>query len=79
MVALLLERLQKRPEQLIRIVDLLGVFSQDPDQTRLSLWLFEFLQVGTQGRDDALVRVGVLSEDVLNHQKEGNCRRGSVS
>lgn len=64
-VALLLEHIEEGRQQLVGVLNLLGVLSNDPDQGRAGLGLVELLEVGAEGGDDALVAVGVLPEDVL--------------
>jgi hypothetical protein len=65
-IALLLERFQECPKQLIGIINLLGVLSDNPNQGGLCLWFIQLLQVRTQSRNDALVVMGVSSEDILS-------------
>ena len=57
--------LEERANQLVGVVDLVGVLAQDPDQRRLGLGLVELFERGAQRRDDALVPLRVLAEDVL--------------
>mmetsp|Transcript_37558 Transcript_37558/g.81412 ORF Transcript_37558/g.81412 Transcript_37558/m.81412 type:complete len:424 (-) Transcript_37558:321-1592(-) len=64
---LVVERVQELVQQLVGVVDALGILPDDPDHRRLGLRLIERVQVLTQRPDDALVVVGVLAEDVLDH------------
>lgn len=50
----------------ISIVDTLSVLSNDPNHGSLGLRLVKRLEVGAECGNDALVPVGVLSEDVLD-------------
>lgn len=69
LIALLLESLEEDAQQVVCVVDLVGVLSNDPDQRRLGFGLVQFVQAGAEGRNDSLVAMGVLSEDVLQGEK----------
>lgn len=54
-VAFLSESLQERPQQLIRILNLLCVLANEPNQRGLGLRLIQFLKIGTERGDDTFV------------------------
>ena len=62
----LFERFKEGIEQLVGIVNALGVLADDPDHTGLSLRLIQIFEVVTECGDDGLVPVGVATEDVLD-------------
>mmetsp|Transcript_12057 Transcript_12057/g.38535 ORF Transcript_12057/g.38535 Transcript_12057/m.38535 type:complete len:250 (-) Transcript_12057:738-1487(-) len=62
-----MERLDKGLEQLVRVVNTVCILTDDPDHGSLSLWLVQRVQVLAQGGNDGLIAVGVLAEDVLDH------------
>ena len=64
-IRLFCESVDEDAKQLVGVVDLVGVLSNDPDEGRFRLWLIKLLEVGAQCWDDTLIRRGVFSEDVL--------------
>jgi hypothetical protein len=64
-ITLLLESIQKRAQQLVGIVYLLCILSNNPDQRGLCLRFIQLVQIRTKRRDDPLVAVWVFPEDVL--------------
>jgi CBS domain containing-hemolysin-like protein len=52
-------------DELVGVVDLGRVLSEDPDERRLGLWLVEFFERGAERRDDPLVPLRIFAEDVL--------------
>lgn len=74
--SLVLEIRQECIEQLVCIVDLLGVFAQDPDQTGFCLGLVEIFEVRAERGDDAFVSLWVFPEDVLEEYRISKSQRG---
>jgi hypothetical protein len=69
-VLLVDEVVEERAEQLLGVLDLLCVLAQDPDERGLGLRLVQVLQIGAERRDDALVVLRVLAEDVLAEKRQ---------
>ena len=63
---LILESVEEAVQQLVGIVDSLGILPDDPDHGGPRLRLVQRVQILAQRRDDVLVAVGVLAEDVLD-------------
>lgn len=64
-VGFLVEGVHIDAKKFVRIVDLVGVFADDPDQRRFCLRLIQFLEVRAQCWDDTLIRGRISTEDVL--------------
>lgn len=64
---LVVEALEEALQQLVRVVDALGILADNPDHGSSRLGLIQCVQVLAQSRDYALVLVGVLAEDVLDY------------
>ena len=60
------KRLEERLQQLVGVLDAVGVLADDPHHARLRLRLVQRVQGVAQNADDGLVPVGVLAEDVLD-------------
>jgi hypothetical protein len=67
-IALLFECLEEDAEELIGIVDLFSVLSDDPNERCLGFRLVQLFQIGAECRDDAFVTVWIPTEDVLTAQ-----------
>lgn len=65
LVRFLHETIKERGQKLFRIVNLLGIFSEDPNQRGLGVWLIKVIEVRAERRNDALVLLRILAEDIL--------------
>lgn len=59
------ESIDKYAEQLVSIVDLIRVFSDDPNERCLRLRFVELVEVSAQRGDDTFVGGRIFPEDVL--------------
>jgi hypothetical protein len=71
-IRLVHEAFYENVEQLVGVVDLVGVFPDNPNERCFRLRLVELVEVGTQRRDHALVCGGVFPEDVLSASHPSN-------
>lgn len=63
------ERVQEGGEELVGIVNAVGVVTDDPNHGGLCVRLVQGVEILAEGSDDGLVPVGVLPEDVLEREK----------
>ena len=64
---LVVEAVEEGLQQLVGVVDTVGVLADDPDHGGLGLGLVQRIQVLAQRADDGLVLVRVAAEDVADH------------
>lgn len=66
LVRLLGEGVHKYPQQFIRIVDLVSILANDPNEGRFRFRLIQLFQICAECGDYSFVCGGVLPEDILN-------------
>ena len=54
-VRFLHESIHEDSQQLVSVVDLVGILSNNPDQGGFGFWLIKFIEVGAQRRNNALI------------------------
>jgi len=54
-------------EEVVGVLDAVGVLADDPDDCGFCLWFVELVDLLDDCADDAFVLVGVFAEDVADH------------
>ena len=72
---LVIKTVQKRLQQLVGIVNALGILANDPHHGRTCLRLVKRVEILAELGNDGLVLVGIFAEDVFDHD---NCLLNNV-
>lgn len=64
-IRLLHESIHENSQQFISVIDLVRVLSDNPNQRGFGFRFIEFIEVGAQRRNNALVLRWVFPEDIL--------------